>query len=301
MKVKVSCIEDKATLDKYLKYNNYPGCEFSAANNILWSQYYNTGYVIIEDMLSFCKLSDGKPVCFSFPVGPGDERKAFDKICDYMNENGLDFKMYLVERNMFEKINRWYPEAYEIKYDRDSADYLYTYDTLSELKGKKLHAKRNHINYFLENYPDYVFEDINDENAVECREMSRIWEINRQDISDMDVSYEIKALEYALENMKPLGLEGGLLRADGKVVAFTIGEPLTKDTYVIHFEKAYADIRGAYPMINREYVRRRLSSYKYINREEDMGIPGLRHAKTSYQPVGLVEKGIVTPRVTQNP
>ena len=85
-----------------------------------------------------------------------------------------------------------------------------------------------------------------------------------------------------------------VIDAEGKVVAFTLGERLTEDTFDVHFEKAYADLQGAYAMINREFVRRELSDYTYINREEDMGIPGLRQAKLSYQPDSLVEKGIVT-------
>ena len=108
------------------------------------------------------------------------------------------------------------------------------------------------------------------------------------------MSYETNALSFALENRKKLGLNGALIRIEGKVVAFTLGEPLKDDTYVVHFEKAYADIQGAYPMINREFVRRDLRGYKYINREEDMGIPGLRHAKTTYQPIRLIDKGTVT-------
>ncbi|MCM1272293.1 MAG: phosphatidylglycerol lysyltransferase domain-containing protein [Clostridium sp.] len=290
--------KDKPVLEKYLRYNHYPGCEFSAANNILWSPYYDTGYVVIEDMLSFCKLKNEIPVCFSFPVGNGDAKKAFDCICEYFDENNMEFSMYLVEENMFAQIEKWYPDKYQISFDRDSADYLYEYKTLAELKGKKLHGKRNHINAFTEQYPNYVYEDIDEANVNACKQLTDDWAREHASVETdgENFEYEVKVLKFALDNMKELGLEGGLIRVDERVVAFTVGEPLTKDTYVIHFEKAYADVRGAYPMINREYVRRRLSGYRYINREEDMGIPGLRHAKTSYQPVRLVEKGFVTRR-----
>lgn len=295
MKIYIPSMEQKAVLDQYLTNNNYPGCEFSAANNILWSGYYETGFTIIEDMLCFCRIKDGKPVCFSFPVGAGDARHAFDAISNYYESHDLDFCMYLVLPEMFEQIEGWYPGKYEISYDRNSADYLYEYKTLAELKGKKLHGKRNHINAFIEQYPDYEYEDICEANIAECEKLADDWAGDKE-ASDDEYMYEVSALKEALHNMGALGLSGGLIRAGGRVVAFTIGEPLTGDTYVIHFEKAYADVRGAYAIINREFVRRRLTKYKYINREEDMGIPGLRHAKTTYQPVRLVEKGVVTLR-----
>ena len=111
---------------------------------------------------------------------------------------------------------------------------------------------------------------------------------------DGDKENEKAVIAYALAHRKMFGMIGGLIRAEGKVVAFTLGERLTVDTFDVHFEKAYADVEGAYAMINREFVRRELSDYTYINREEDMGIPGLRQAKLSYQPDSLVEKGIVT-------
>lgn len=293
MLVQKPCLDNKEVLQNYLKYNNYYGCEFSAANNILWSKYFDSNFTIIEDMLVFCKVDNGVPVRMTFPIGKGDNKKAFDAIVKYFDDEGIPFNMYLVEPEMFSLIEEWYPEKYKISYDRDAADYLYEWETLAYLKGKKLHGKRNHINRFLENYPDYRYERINESNYQECINLALDWEKeNNPDASEL--SYETNILLFALEHREELGLNGALIRINDKVIAFTLGEPLTEDTYVVHFEKAYADIQGAYPMINREFVRRDLRKYKYINREEDMGIPGLRHAKTSYQPIRLVEKGTVT-------
>lgn len=294
MEIYKPCIENKEILDKYLKYNKYPSCELSATNNILWSDYYDTRFTIIEDMLVFCKVEKDIPVMMSFPLGAKDPRKAFDNIKDYFSNKELPFKMYLVEDKTFELINSWYPEKYKVDYNRDDADYLYLRKSLETLKGKKLHGKRNHINKFLQNYPDYVYERINDDNWMDCLKIAYDWaKQNNLDDSD-DKNYEKCALKFALENRNKLDLIGALIRIEDKAIAFTLGEPLTEDTFVIHFEKAYADIQGAYPIINREFVKRELGAYTYVNREEDMGIPGLRHAKTSYQPIKLVEKGIVT-------
>lgn len=287
-------IENREILNSYLKYNRYPSCELSASNNILWSDFYDTRFTVIEDMLVFCKMEQDKPAMMSFPFGKNNPKPAFDAIRKYFSDNKLAFKLYLVEDKAYEQIDNWYPGMYKVEYDRDDADYLYLRESLETLAGKKLHGKRNHINRFLENYPDYVYERINEDNRRDCLKIAYDWAKENNVEHSGDKNYEKCALRFALENMDKLGLTGALIRIGERAVAFTIGEPLTEDTFVVHFEKAYADIQGAYPMINREFVRRELQAYKYVNREEDMGIPGLRHAKTSYQPVKLIEKGIVT-------
>ena len=296
MKIYKASFETKEIMQQYLSANRYNACELSVANNILWSGFYNVEFVIIEDMLVFGRFTDGKPVVMSYPIGYADERKAFDAVAGLFDECGNRFKMYLVSEEAYARINEWYPGQYRYSSDRNEADYLYEYKTLAKLAGKKLHGKRNHINSFLENYPDYEYERICDSNKDECLALERSWvkDNSRTEEEAASRNYEMTAIECALNHMDDLGLKGALIRVENKICAFTIGEELTPDTYVIHFEKANADIRGAYPMINREFVTRELSGYKYINREEDMGIPGLRHAKTSYQPVRLVEKGIVT-------
>ena len=98
----------------------------------------------------------------------------------------------------------------------------------------------------------------------------------------------------SLRLYKELNLKGGLIRAEGEIVAFSIGEPVTEDTFVVHIEKAFADVPGAYPMINQQFVQHEMQGFSYVNREEDMGEEGLRSAKESYHPVFMVEKGIVT-------
>ena len=287
-------METKEVLDYYLQYNHYRGCEFSSANSLFWCDFYQTKFTILEDMLVFCRVEKGIPTSFTFPIGKHNPKNAFDRVVDYFEESNLPFAMYMVEPEMYAMIELWYPGQFQIEYDRDSADYLYRQDALATLAGKKLHAKRNHINRFLENFPDYQYERINGKNWRECKELEEIWEQENNSEHDGDKENEKRIIAYALEHRKCLGMVGGLIRVEGKVVAFTLGEPLTEDTFDVHFEKAYADIQGAYAIINREFARRELSAFTYINREEDMGIPGLRKAKLSYHPESLVEKGIVT-------
>ena len=287
-------METKEVLDYYLQYNHYRGCEFSSANSLFWCDFYQTKFTVLEDMLVFCRVEKGVPTSFTFPIGKHNPKDAFDRVVDYFEESNLPFAMYMVEPEMYAMIELWYPGQYQIEYDRDSADYLYRQESLATLAGKKLHAKRNHINRFLEHFPDYQYERINGKNWQECLELERAWVRENNPDGDADKENEERIIAYALEHRKSLNMTGALIRVNGRVVAFTLGEPLTADTFDVHFEKAYADIQGAYAMINREFVRRELSAFTYVNREEDMGIPGLRKAKLSYHPESLVEKGIVT-------
>lgn len=301
-------IDQLPVLKQYLGHNHFYGCELSPANLVMWWERYDTYYTTIADMLVFCKVQEGKPVSFTFPIGPADEKRAFDAIVQYFHENDLPIRFYLIEQAMFDKIEQWYPGIYRLTFERQDADYLYETHMLAELPGKKLHAKRNHIHRFLENYPDYVYEEISDDNMEECLALAEAWandklsdektsgETDEAVLKQMsyDFSYELHAIELAFQYREQLHMRGALLRVEGKVIAFTLGSPLNRETFDIHFEKAYAHIQGAYAMINREFAKRSLSDYRLVNREEDLDIPGLRKAKLSYRPVCILEKGTVT-------
>ncbi len=202
--------------------------------------------------------------------------------------------MHLVSPAQFEKLEALYPGRFQVAYDRDLADYVYESERLLTLSGKKLHAKRNHINKFKETYPDWQYESITEENTGECLEMAQAWRVLNGCDEDENKHAEFCVTLNALKLRRELGLKGGLLRADGRVVAFTLGEAVGDDTFVVHIEKAYADVQGAYPMINQQFVAHEGAAYRYINREEDTGAEGLRKAKLSYYPDRMLEKGIVT-------
>lgn len=285
-------LEDKELIDSYIKKQNSKSCSISFANIYLWEPHYKVTFTIVENMLVF--RSSGEKPNFSFPIGGDDVKKAMDSMMEYCKEMNLEFKMYGVTQEQFQVIEELYPGEFQVEYNRDEANYVYETEKLINLSGKKYHGKKNHINKFKRLYPDWQYEDITDENLEECIEMAYGW---RKE-NDCDTN-ELKKVEFcvslnALKKLKELELIGGLIRAEGKVVAITVGEPLTKDTFVIHIEKAYADVDGAYPMINREFLAHHATDYMYVNREEDTGAEGLRKAKLSYKPVFMVESGYVT-------
>lgn len=277
---------------EYYKKEQSRSCEHSFANNLLWSPFYKTKYSIVEDCLVF--KSGREQLSVSFPLGKDKVKESVDALLVYFKEQDKPFCMHMVTKEQFAWLEANYPGKFSIEYIRDAADYIYESEKLISLSGKKLHGKRNHINNFIKNYPDYCYESITDANKEECIGMAEEWRIQNGCDEDPDKQKEFCVTLRALQNMEDLGLTGGLIRADGKVVAFSIGEPLSDDTYVVHIEKAYADIQGAYPVINQQFVLHEAANYRYINREEDTGAEGLRKAKMSYYPVFLQEKGIVT-------
>ena len=140
----------------------------------------------------------------------------------------------------------------------------------------------------------WSYEPTTKDNVEDCFQMALKWRNENGCEEDLEKNAEICVTLNSLRLFEELGLKGGVLRIDGEVAAFTVGEPICSDTFGVHIEKAYAEVQGAYPMINQQFVSHECMDYKYVNREEDTGAEGLRKAKMSYRPVFMVEKGTVT-------
>lgn len=270
----------------------YPSrsCEKTFANAFLWARHYQVVFAVVEDTLIFQSGDQG--VAFSYPVGEKENvKRAIDFLREYTKEKEMPLIFYHVTEKQYAQLEEWYPGRFEIEYNRDIADYIYESEKLATLSGKKLHAKRNHINKFKATYENWSYETISKENIEECFQMALKWRNQNGCDDDHEKNAEMCVTLNSLRLMEELELTGGLLRINGDVIAFTLGEPMSDDTFVVHIEKAYADIQGAYPMINQQFVEHECMKYKYINREEDTGAEGLRKAKLSYRPAFLVEKG----------
>ncbi|QHQ63105.1 DUF2156 domain-containing protein [Anaerocolumna sedimenticola] len=289
-------IEDRDIIEKYLEKDKHRACDYSAGNLILWSDVYNTRFAIEKDML-FIKFMKDNENYFAFPMGGGNIKQALEWLIAYCKNQKIEFKMNLIEPSMYKEIEKLYPCEYEITYVRDSADYVYLVEDLKNLSGKKYHGKKNHINKFVKTYPDWTYDTITDENTKECIEMVKEWGKENGSSGDSSKADEINVLIKGLEHRKELHMIGGIIRAEGRIVALTMGEKSGEDMFIIHFEKAFADVSGAYPMINQQFIIHELSGYTYVNREEDMGIKGLRKAKESYHPVFMAEKGILVKKL----
>ncbi|MBK5246017.1 MAG: DUF2156 domain-containing protein [Peptostreptococcaceae bacterium] len=285
-------VEDRDLLAKYISMRKHSACDYSVGNLVLWSDVYNTQFAVANDML-FIKFMNGGKNYFAFPMGNGDLKQSFQWIFEYCKEQNIEFNMSVIESDMFAEIEKIYPGEYQVSYIRNNADYVYKTEDLKNLVGKKYHGKKNHINKFLKTNPDWSYERISEENTEECIEMLKEWCIENGGCTDQSKADEICVVIKGLKNRQKLGLLGGIIRISGRIVALTMGEKLWDDMFVIHFEKAFADINGAYPIINQQFIIHELSDYMYVNREEDMGVDGLRKAKESYRPIFMMEKGIL--------
>lgn len=286
-------LKDQEWMQSYFDTEQRKGCDVCFANIYLWGRKYHTGYALVEDCLVFADPDEISGV--AFPLGePEAIKRAILWLEEYFAERGKPFCLYLTGRTQFELLEEAFPGKYKIEYIRDMADYVYEAEKLGTLSGRKYHGKKNHVNKFQALYPDWVYEPITDENVEECFQMALEWRRMNMTDEDQDKIDEVCVTMNALRLLKELHLTGGLLRAGGEVVAFSIGEELNRDMYVVHIEKAFSDVPGAYTMINQQFVLHAAAGYTYVNREDDSGVEGLRRAKESYHPAFLLEKGVVT-------
>ena len=292
---KKAALEDKEIIDHYFRHHTSRSCERTFVNLYLWSRQYPVKWAVIENTLVF-KSEDENHIAFAFPAGKDEDVKNVIPVLErYCEDRGRTFSMYNVTPDNFERLQEWFPDRYQIEYDRDQADYVYETEKLATLSGKKLHGKRNHINKFKIMYEDrWSYEPMTKDNVEDCFQMALKWRNENGCEEDLEKNAEICVTLNSLRLFEELGLKGGVLRIDGEVAAFTVGEPICSDTFGVHIEKAYAEVQGAYPMINQQFVSHECMDYKYVNREEDNGAEGLRKAKMSYRPVFMVEKGTVT-------
>ena len=196
------------------------------------------------------------------------------------------------EKNFTERLMASGVANFVAETDPNNFDYVYLSENLINLTGRKYHSKKNHLNAFRKTYPNAEYLPITEDIVTLCKLELNGWYKMRaeQEGDDPFIAYERAAIIEVLNNFTDFKLKGGAIKLDGRIIAFTFGEQLNSDTAVIHVEKADPDVRGAYPAINQGFAEHEWAHIKYINREEDMGLPGLRKAKESYKPVKLIEK-----------
>ena len=289
-------LADKGWMDQLLRRSDYRGCEYNFTNLYTWKDAYRHQVAQADNFL-LVRLCGGLGCSYLYPAGSGDRTAIINALRADAEAQGQPLRLVCIPKAQTEELEALFPGQFRFEADRDGWDYLYEIDRLADLGGKKLHGKRNHINRFLENNPSWVYEPITPDSLAECLEMDKEWYrrsmIREGAAEERDLGDEGRALRLAIDHYHELGLEGGLIRVYGEVVAFTMGDMLSSDTYDVHFEKAYGELQGAYTIINREFarwVREHHPNVRYLNREDDMGVEGLRKAKESYYPDLMVEK-----------
>ena len=266
------------------------GCEYSLVNLYLWGR---QKVAFLNGCLALFSQFQRKSV-YPFPAGDGDVGAVLDAIIHDARTRGLQCRLTSMTAADCAILEERYPGQFQFHPDRDSCDYIYKIEDLAKLPGRKFQRKRNHLNRFRQNHPDCRLVAITPELLPQVRAMTQAWYEARMEMDpDNDFLLEQRALDRAMEHWVELGLEGAVLMEDGRILAMAAGSFLNENTFDVHFEKALEDVDGAYAAINQGFSAHLQAKYpalQWLNREDDLGIPGLRKAKLSYCPDHLVVK-----------
>ncbi len=293
-------IEERPMLEEYLGGFDYCTSGLSFTSLYMWRNINNFSWQIVGDYLCIAGLSHletEKKEPFLFPpltkTGTYNSKSLRDTIKEakqIFESKGYKFSIRLMPFHMMEVLENALPGELKFFDDRPNYDYLYRKRDLIELKGREYHSKKNHLNYFLNNYR-YEYVDLT--SAMSEKAMQFIREFNaRKNLPDHEIALlkmEELAMVDVFNNIETVGYMTAAVIIDGKIEALSIGGQLNRNTVTVHVEKANIGYRGLYPLINNEFCKHVAPHIKYINREEDMGIPGLRKAKLSYKPCKLIE------------
>ncbi len=292
-------IEKKELIDSFLKRKCSQNSEFTFTNLFMWRKSYDIRYAIINDMLCIMPRHAGGPRSATFPIGfvhedgsEGDIVPVIEKLLAYFKETGEEPLIRLYDDTTVEKLTQAFPDRFLITEDINSFDYVYSVEELTNLAGKRFHGKKNHVNKFQRLY-NWEYRPIVLENVQNCIDVFEQWYQNKvEEIPGIEEEHE--AVLELFSHWQKLDVRGGSLWVDDKMIAFSVGEPLCGKMAVVHLEHADTAYEGAFAMMNQQFLKHEWQDFVYVNREEDMGIPGMRQAKESYRPVFMVKKYVAT-------
>jgi hypothetical protein len=282
-------MEDRDFLHKRLWDYQPNTSELTFTNLFIWREAYQVQWAMMDDVLLLLGQDD-EGEFYGLPLVATTSRlDAAQTFLRWLREErGVSNPR--IER-ADERLMQELAEADDIVSEptRDQFDYVYRREDLAELSGRDYSNKRNHINYFMRMY-EYTYEPLSQDNIAACVEVACEWCEKYRCEDDMNLLEERDAVLSSLENFPLLRAKGGVIRVEGKIQAFSVGEMMNEETLVVHVEKADPDIRGLYQLINRDFVRNCCQDAVYVNREQDLGVPGLRRAKESYHPDHMARK-----------
>lgn len=284
-------LNDKERITSALRQSDFMGCEYSFANNMAWKRLAGSKISFFHDFYICCAFETEDDIPhFIFPAGSGDYRKVISEMKSFSDSMGKPLILTGVTEPTISVLNELFPEQFIAEYDRDSSDYIYLSSDLIELNGKKYHSKRNH----LAKLNNYTYSPVTEKDFDDCIFFCTQSYNNKQNDPDHSSIAEQYAINTYFSHYEELGLRGGIIRIDGKIAAVTLGEKINSNTFCVHIEKADTSFPGIYAGINKLFAENEARELKYINREEDLGIEGLRKSKLSYHPAFLLDKYTVT-------
>lgn len=286
-------LEHKGIFKRFFRNDPPEISELTFTNLYMWRHKYHPVWTQRDGCLLIVFKPD-KDIPFGLqPAGSGDKAVALDFLCDKLRHLTDEVRVCRVSEEFVE--NYVDSDLYVCESDPDNNDYVYRSLDLIQLSGRRYHRKKNHLNRFLKNY-EFEYTDL-DMDAVECfLDMQEEW-CQLKECADIPLLLlEDFAIYTALTDFEDLDFIGGAIKIDSKIEAFSLGEELNRETAVIHIEKANPEIPGLYAAINQLFCSNAWAHMEYINREQDLGVEGLKKAKESYHPDHMVNKYTVKPR-----
>ncbi|GHT72983.1 hypothetical protein AGMMS50262_03250 [Bacteroidia bacterium] len=286
-------INDREVIQPFFSRSTFRNCDFSFSNIFSWRNYYKTTFAVEEECLYIRFQAKDELPGYLFPLGEGSLPKRMERLRQDAQKRGDAFQLHAITQKMFDLIEENLPGQFVYEKNRSFYEYMYSSEDLISLVGKRYQAKRNHINKFKRTY-QWEYLPIKREIIPDCLILYDRWcRENGGCNTEESLIQERIATQEVFANYEALGLIGGALRIDGEILAYSYGQPLTEDTFGIHAEKCLYEIDGGFTLINQQFAEHNCAGYRYINREEDLGLESLRQAKLSYSPEFLLEKGSV--------
>lgn len=288
-------IEDYEIIKKYYMLRRPMTCDSIVLNLFLWKNCYPTKYYCTEKGLMFvaCEKNGDEYYTSSPMCRDEDIIDCFYNIQDYFNGTlHQKLKMYNVDKGILEVL-QLSDDMYVVEKNETYSDYIYDASSLRSLSGRKYHKKKNHYNAFIKSYEGrYSFRFLDGSSRAEINDFLSRWKDEKEGADEYEyIEYEAEGIDYILQHYDELEYKLAGVYVDGRLEAFSIGcYCMEEKTAYIPVEKANADIRGLYAFINREFLIEAFPEAVYVNREDDMGVEGLRKAKESYHPVFKIEK-----------
>jgi uncharacterized protein len=281
-------LQDRDIIQGYLTAYQPQTSEWTFTNLFMWRHHYGFCWSVYQDWLLVVSLIPGAAPYGLAPVGPPSRLQATHTLLQWLREaHGPSSRIERADERLVKELQGSNSLTFEAT--REQFDYVYRSEDLVELTGRKYHAKRNHLNKFMRSY-QFVYEPFSLSHLGACLQLADNWCQWRRCDEDLNLAGEWDAAREALRHFEDLAIQGGVILINHRVEAFTLGEPLNEQTAVVHIEKANPEIPGMYALINQQFCQHHWVQVPFVNREQDLGEPGLRKAKLSYYPDHLVEK-----------
>lgn len=291
-------LKDKYLYYKYIDKNKFLSCEYSFATLFMWKEFNNIEYDILNNIFIIKKYDNNNGDFFMEPLGEIDDSDLINLINHLELIRKEEERKWLfgdVSIGFLNRLKGIYKEDLIFEEEINNFDYVYDFNDLINLSGRKFRKKRNKYNQFIKNYnykTEFFKSFLDNKEKKECLEFLDKWYLENKQKDDEFLA-EINGTRNLINYLGKLDLDLMKLYVDNKLIGISIGEKFNDSTYIVHVEKCLKEFNGAYAFINNSLLKNSFLDLKYVNREEDLGVLGLRKSKMSYNPKFLERKYLV--------